>query len=394
MNEKLREALEAAIVENPDDLAAHMAYADLLSDAGDPRGEFIQVQLALENGRLPPQERQELKQREQDLLTGHQDEWLGELAGPLLDPEAGPWGEEAQFTLGYRRGWLDSLELGRGINLNLTEALAEAPEVRLLRRLAILDDPYVAPDEEDADREGPARFPVLVPLARSPYFGNVRVLALGDPSGSDDDERTYYCGFSGHAAAGVVKRMPCLEELYLWAHEADTNRIFRLSTLEHLRILQVDHNFSYPLGRLAANPALSRLTHLLCHPHAYIGETQPGAYITLEGLRAVARSPHMTSLTHLRLRMANFGDEGVREIIDSGLLGRLKVLDLRHGLVSDAGARALAECPALRQLELLDIEGNTLSDRGIAALRRALGVNLLAEPQGTGEHYRYQGDME
>src|SRR4051812_15966193 len=37
-----RDSLEAALVENPDDDAAHMAYADHLHDQGDPRGEFIQ----------------------------------------------------------------------------------------------------------------------------------------------------------------------------------------------------------------------------------------------------------------------------------------------------------------------------------------------------------------
>ena len=64
MNEKLREALEAALVENPDDIAAHMAYADLLSDAGDPRGEFIQVQLALEDEACKGEARRRLQQRE------------------------------------------------------------------------------------------------------------------------------------------------------------------------------------------------------------------------------------------------------------------------------------------------------------------------------------------
>jgi uncharacterized protein (TIGR02996 family) len=41
----VRESLELALVENPDDLASHMAYADYLSDHGDPLGEFIRVQL-------------------------------------------------------------------------------------------------------------------------------------------------------------------------------------------------------------------------------------------------------------------------------------------------------------------------------------------------------------
>src|SRR2546425_1209332 len=45
----LRRSLEDALAEDPDDLATHMAYADHLVELGDPRGEFIQVQLALED---------------------------------------------------------------------------------------------------------------------------------------------------------------------------------------------------------------------------------------------------------------------------------------------------------------------------------------------------------
>src|SRR5436305_1044361 len=44
-----QKALEAALVAHPDEVAAHSAYADYLTEAGDPRGEFIQVQLALED---------------------------------------------------------------------------------------------------------------------------------------------------------------------------------------------------------------------------------------------------------------------------------------------------------------------------------------------------------
>src|SRR5262245_31263738 len=44
----LQRSLEAALAEDPGDVAAHSAYADYLQEQGDPRGEFIQVQLALE----------------------------------------------------------------------------------------------------------------------------------------------------------------------------------------------------------------------------------------------------------------------------------------------------------------------------------------------------------
>src|SRR4051794_40635856 len=61
----LGEALEAELAANPDDLATHMAYADYLQEQGDPRGEFIRVQLALEDPAKPPAERTKLQQQEQ-----------------------------------------------------------------------------------------------------------------------------------------------------------------------------------------------------------------------------------------------------------------------------------------------------------------------------------------
>src|SRR5262249_52405588 len=57
----LRAALEEAILAHPEDRASHAAYADLLTEEGDPQGEFVSVQLALEDESLPAPERQRLK---------------------------------------------------------------------------------------------------------------------------------------------------------------------------------------------------------------------------------------------------------------------------------------------------------------------------------------------
>src|SRR5262249_33957298 len=76
-------SLEAALIENPDDLANHMAYADYLTEQGDPRGELIQVQLALEDASRSAAERKKLHQREEELLVRHGRQWLGE-AGRVL----------------------------------------------------------------------------------------------------------------------------------------------------------------------------------------------------------------------------------------------------------------------------------------------------------------------
>src|SRR6516165_4891056 len=53
----MREALEEALAANPDELASHMAYADYLGEQGDPRGEYIRTQLALEDESKPAAER-------------------------------------------------------------------------------------------------------------------------------------------------------------------------------------------------------------------------------------------------------------------------------------------------------------------------------------------------
>src|SRR5436305_11287140 len=42
------EGFERALAADPNDLATACAYADYLAEQGDPRGEFMQIQIALE----------------------------------------------------------------------------------------------------------------------------------------------------------------------------------------------------------------------------------------------------------------------------------------------------------------------------------------------------------
>ena len=50
------EAFTKTLIARPDDRAAWSAYADYLSERGDPRGEFMAVQIALEDESLPKAE--------------------------------------------------------------------------------------------------------------------------------------------------------------------------------------------------------------------------------------------------------------------------------------------------------------------------------------------------
>src|SRR5262249_2279531 len=140
----LQRALEEALVADPDDLAAHSAYADWLSEQSDPhlraRGEFIQVQLALEDTSHGPAARQRLQAREAELLAAHRAGWLGPLA------EHFPPEDEAD-TCRFARGWIDALHIDR-LNAAMARALVDAPQLRLLRRLEVFS---CADEPEEGD---------------------------------------------------------------------------------------------------------------------------------------------------------------------------------------------------------------------------------------------------
>ena len=101
-----------AIKDTGDELANHMAYGDYLAEHGDVRGEFIRVQLALEDESRPPAERDDLRRREAELLAAHQGEWLGPLAPVVLeDRDVGEHRRASGFVnrASWRRGWLDDV---------------------------------------------------------------------------------------------------------------------------------------------------------------------------------------------------------------------------------------------------------------------------------------------
>jgi uncharacterized protein (TIGR02996 family) len=380
----LREALEAALVDNPDDLAAHRAYADHLMEQGDPRGEFIQVQLALEEAR-PDKERKSLQARERELFKAHAAEWLGGLAPFLLEQEDSPrdtferlFGDGPAPPCRFERGWLTFVRMER-FSVAFAQAFNANPLLRLLRHLVIPRRDW------DTDYEEREDFDLV---ARSPHLGNVLRFQLGP----DDD----HCHMPGGSAVALVRQMPKLEELRLYAHRVDTDALFSLP-LPRLRLLEVFHLHDYRLDVLAGNATLANLEHLSLWPHMLEpGDT--GAYITAEAARALVRSTHLPRLRVLELRNSDLGDAGCQEIVRSGLLKRLKVLDLTNGRVTDAGARTLAACPDLKDLELLNVSGNMLTEEGVAALR-ATGIRVESAQQ-YGEAsldevaYAWEGDME
>jgi uncharacterized protein (TIGR02996 family) len=302
----LRQALETALAENPDDLAAHMAYADHLMEQGDPRGEFIQVQLALGTTGKTTTQRDSLQRREQELALAHHREWLGDLAQPLLGDE----GQISRFfqihgikgqngSVSFHRGWLARLFIAR-LSPELASALVASPQTRLLGQLSI-----------GSCHAGAS-------LAEARYLGQVRYLDLGAPQDS------------APWVVDAVRHMPRLEELRLKATGYRVVELLRLPVMATVRVL-----------------ALAGMTDLACQwlSHATVLKQLrvldlSDSLITDEGARFLASAPDLAHLDCLDIQGTEIGRQGWQRLF--GVLGS----KLRSDYGPDPGEGGLFEIGA------------------------------------------------
>jgi uncharacterized protein (TIGR02996 family) len=137
------DALERAVREDPDDDAARAVLADALLEAGDPRGEFIAIQLR-------PERTDEQRAREKALLARHAKTWLGPLARVLVGYRF-ERGFLAAATIDRKKPKLVAELVGHPAWETVTELAGSArialdPSLRVLRVLEL--------SSADAEREG------------------------------------------------------------------------------------------------------------------------------------------------------------------------------------------------------------------------------------------------
>lgn len=136
----MREELEREIYKHPDNLENYAIYSDWLEEHGDPRGEFIKLQLQLESDGLDPFERLELQARERQLLDQNVYDWLGSLASLLLVQAAdGTASARPDYAFSFARGWLATLGLQRVLSSDIAR-IKTAPEAVFLRRVTVDTD--------------------------------------------------------------------------------------------------------------------------------------------------------------------------------------------------------------------------------------------------------------
>ncbi|MFQ3651692.1 MAG: TIGR02996 domain-containing protein [Gemmataceae bacterium] len=290
----LQSQLEADLLRDPDDRLTHMAYGDYLAERGDPRGELIQVQLALEAPQCTPEQRRDLSQRESDLLDRHWSSFLGPLADYIVDRNS------LDNRVTFRRGWVDSIRVGL-LDRGLARALVEMPNRQLLRSLRLIRILSNRCEGRPDPREA------LGELAKLTNVPRLRSLSLGDHEG-DGGMRAF-----GFPEVGEFLRcFAWVEELNLNVTHAEDQ--LRSLSLPSLKILRLDQ---FRLGD--------------------------------EGLTELLQSPWFTQLRSLQIWNARITDFGAAHLAFHPHTPQLDLLDLSFNWLSEAGIERLnSVCNAFR----------------------------------------------
>lgn len=227
-----RAALEAALATDPDDAARHAAYADLLIEEGDPRGEFIRLSLALESDQLSNRQRAACAKEWRSLLGRYEAEWLGPLGrfARTTRPSGRPAGETPTVAR-WRRGWLEALSIS-DLTPDIAVAACRSPAVRLLRTLHV-----AAPDMEVSTTEH------LVPLFAALGHGPLSELKFGYGPGDELIDVLI--------ATGILARLRVLHLGRCRLTDDGASLIARHIAPEILQELDLSYNHITPLGATA-----------------------------------------------------------------------------------------------------------------------------------------------
>lgn len=350
------EGFVAHLRANPDDVAAWSAYADFLTEKGDPRGEFMRVQLALEDESLTKAERKRHQAAEAKLLAAHREEWAGEV---MYFPSF-------RHEIGYRRGWVYRINA----DADHMSRVAADPRFLWVRDITV----------GRLDRQHDVRL-----LASAVFTPVLRRIQVGN------SPEVSYCE-SCDGITDLIRHSPKLESLILCTTgPAKGVGAVRVPSLRELGI-HCQYEYSKTIAQIARNRSFRRLRTLgFCPRVSDFGE----ARLTLADLTVLAESPNLQGLRELRFSLTDAGDAGVDVLIRSGLLGRLEVLDLTYGNVTDSGAAAIALArPA--HLRAVNLTCNAVTPAGVRLLEDA-GIAATADHPHAPDDFEYlvtNGDME
>jgi uncharacterized protein (TIGR02996 family) len=180
------EAFLQAIIENPEDDAPRLVYADWLDEQGcSERAELIRIQCELAHMAVFNDQRRQLQKRQQQVLDAHGRTWLmqewPQAANRVIKPTT------------FERGFAADLSLcGRELGENSLRALAKSPRLVLLtaldlRKNGMTENAVLALATSSLLtrltfldlRENPLSTESLKAVTESPHLAQLRELLVG-----------------------------------------------------------------------------------------------------------------------------------------------------------------------------------------------------------------------
>jgi uncharacterized protein (TIGR02996 family) len=337
--------LLAQIAAAPDDDAPRAVYADLLLQRGDPRGEFIQLQLEHADS-----------DREHELLRTHEAAWndAAGVRGAGASYQRGfiysLWGSPATIVASR-----DALRTQPIVRLSLEPdgefaALATLPELARIRTLTLR-----------AQRLSPSEFAPLpsrdlAALAAVPFVG-LRSLEIGGWAIDD----------AGGVALADARWLPALEQVTMWKCQLGRDGYDALMRhFASLHALVVDYaSDAASCVAAVARYALPRLASL----------SLKQCRLGTDNACAFATSPHVEGLRELFLAGNEIGPAAGAAFGDSRALAALELLSLYDNQLGEEGIAALARGGGLPALRRLVISGN-----GVPESREQLAARFAHRP--------------
>jgi uncharacterized protein (TIGR02996 family) len=367
-----------------------LVVADWLQERGDPRGEFIHAQIALNKLALNDQRRGYLTQRIHQLLAENQEQWvanlpgcdwqfhrgfivqcrvdMGELAGspeelflkiPTL-VHVDVTDERARISEhpAILERWLDLADVHQILSLDFRYCSLGLPGAKVLSRAKNLSNIQclnLYHTHLDAEAMGA--------LVRGEHWHSIRELGLSDNPFGAEGVRIW------------ARKFPCtnLQKVTLAYNNLDNAGISALCEGKYPHLLRIElaansitDGAACLLAEKLDTPAIRELD--LAHNR-----------LETEGIKALIQSKQLSRVRYLGLQANHLTAEHLFGLISDPHIERIRSLDLRSNPVSDAGAEMLARCSLLEKLESLNLRATRLGDVGVSEIAQSEHFRNLRE---------------
>ncbi len=348
--------LEAAILDNPDDVAAWQVYFDWLADEGDPWGERGQLALARDKAKGAAKTKLTKQIAQFDKQNG--EALYGKSLLSVM--KKSDFDEVAQLSDRYGFIWTATVKSpeyewdGTAPNTVLG-ALVKSSAARLLTEINIglMDWEFPVSLQKGIDA-----------ISKAGKLESLRSLFIGDFEYPDEQEISWV---AVGKAGKVLPIAPNLRSLQLRGGDIELGKLEH-DTLESLTI----ETGGLPRGAVASVgkcklPALTRM-------EVWFGRDEYGGDGNVKQLAGLFKGKGVPKLEHLGLENCEWQDDIAVALAKSDLLAQLRTVDLSMGTLHGAGVEAIiANAAKFKHLEQLDLSQNFLSDEQVARVRELFG---------------------